>query len=175
LVAGSGYLYHAAKLAKYPVTTPVIGFVLVIVGLALAVIGIRRALKPLAIVMDRDGIVPDSRYPTARVPWSDLRGAHFAVVEGPSNGSYFASRPRFAIVALELVDPAAFYRRWDAAKRPWLGYDTGVRPDYFPIHCETLSGAERNRLMNAIRRGIAQYGKSAPDANPQTVYDLFFS
>ncbi|HZX82676.1 MAG TPA: hypothetical protein VFF19_03850 [Reyranella sp.] len=148
---------------------------LVILGVALAVIGIRRALKPMAIVIDHDGIVPDSRYPAQRVPWSDLRGAHFAVVEGPSNGSYFASRPRFAIVALELVDPAAFYRRWDAAKRPWLGYDTGMRPDYFPIYCEALGGAERNRLMYAISHGITRYGKPAPDANPRTVYDLFFS
>jgi hypothetical protein len=173
LTIGAGYLYHAVKLEKYSVTTPIVGFVVVIAGVAIMAIGIRRWLEGSAgLIIDQEGIVPNPRRPAERVLWSDLRGAHLAVVE-IQVPPYAVPPRRLPIVALELVDPAGFYRRWDAGRRPWLGYDTAVRPDYFPIYHAGLN-TDASRLMNIIKEGIARQGHLAPDGSPQRTYQLFF-
>jgi hypothetical protein len=173
-VAGVGYVYHATRLDVYPVTTPIVGFVVVIAGLVVAGFGFRRALKPMALIIDHEGIVPNDRFPAQRVLWPELRGAHFAFAELPSNNTYFRSRPKLPVVALELVDPVGFYRRWDANGPPRLGYDTGMRPDHFPIYYQGLK-IDGGCLMAAIQEGIARHGRPAPDAEPQTIYPLFFN
>jgi hypothetical protein len=100
-------------------------------------------------------------------------GCAFVRRQGAPYGILFQIRPKLPIVALDLVDPQAFYRRWDSFKRPWLGYDSGVRSDYFPIYYTGLD-TDVNRLMYIIKEGVARNGHLAPDANPQRTYGLFF-
>jgi hypothetical protein len=128
--------------------------------------------RPPALVIDGDGIVPNPRKPSSRVAWSDLRGAHLAVVEPPST-TVWGPRFRHRIVALELVDPAAFWGRRKARWGRWLAYDTGVRRDYFPLEYGWLD-TDIDRLMYVINTGIERNGHPAPDREPRTLYKAAF-
>lgn len=173
-VTGVGYFSYAGLLARYPTTAPIIGFVLVILGLAGSAMAIYWLLKrPVGLVIDHEGILP-TRRPSDRVRWSDLKGAHLAEVRsGVVYGPFGTFPQKDQVVALELVDPQGFYKRRNANKRRWLGYDTGARPDYFPISYAHLD-THASRLLYLVTEGIARRGRLAPDARPQTIYPLVF-
>lgn len=175
-VTGLGYFFHASMLARHPTAASIIGFVLVVLGLAGSAMSIYWLLKrPAGLIIDHEGIVPNPRRPADRVRWSDIRGAHLAEVRsGFASGPFGTFPQRAEIVALELVDPVAFHRRRDATRRRWLGYDTGVRPDYFPIHYTHLD-MHAFQLLHLVTEGVARQGRLAPDARPQTTYPMIFS
>jgi len=75
---------------------------------------------------------------------------------------------------MELVDPQAFYKRRDANKRRWLRYDTGARPNYFPISYASLD-MDASRLLRLVTEGVDRQSMLASDAHPQTIYPPFFS
>jgi hypothetical protein len=175
IVAGVGWLYYATKLDKYPIAAPVVAALCASLAAVAGYVGIRLLLKPPpGLIIDREGIVPNPRRPADRVLWSDLKGAHLAEVRtGAYYGPFLTVPQKAKIVALDLVDPQTFHKRRAAGKRPWLGYDTGVRSDYFPIYYAGLY-TDVNRLMYIIKEGIARNGHLALDANPQRTYRLYF-
>lgn len=175
LVVAIGYGLHAALLARAPTTAAILGLVIAISGFALIAISTYWLLsRPAGLIIDRRGIILNPRRPAERLVWSDLKGAHLAVMAGPRK-SIFVPRSwtDSPIIALELADPSAFHKRRESTKRRWLGYDTGIRPDYVPIY---YSGLDTNgsHLMHLVQEGIARQGRPAPDVNPQRTYQLFF-
>ena len=145
--------------------------VIAVLGICLAAV-LLWAARPPALVIDSEGILINPRRPAERILWTDLKGAHLAVIKICSTG-FFAIQLRRKIVALDLVDPPAFHKRREAGKRRWLGYDTGVRTEYVPIYYEYLD-TEVRRLMYLVSEGIARQGRPDPDPNPRTTYDAFF-
>jgi hypothetical protein len=174
--AGVGWFCYSTKLAKHPVAAPVVAIVFGVVAVVAICIGVRRLLRPpLGLIVDREGIVPNPRRPADRILWTDLKGAHYAIIEDDLYVFTFPLwiRLRSPIVALDLADPQAFHRRRGAGKRPWLGYDTSMRSDYVPIYYSRLD-TDASRLMRIIEEGIARQGRPAPNTNPQTTYGRFF-
>ena len=179
LIFGLGHLYYAKKIARYPVAAPIIGFGLVVTGIAVAGIGIHRLVRrPMVLIVDREGVVPDARHPERRLLWSDLRGARYDAVEVRTYGSLTYGSPinfrrNVPIIALDLVDAQKVYARWAAVGRPWLGYDTGVRSDLIPLYYKGYD-TDAVRLMRAIQAGIMRHGRPGPaNANSYTAHDLF--
>jgi hypothetical protein len=168
-----GGLISLAQQARHPV----VATIALVAGVALGLAVIVRAVvvwrqRPPALVIDRVGIVPNPRKPASRVAWSDLSGAHLALLE-PPNTTTWGPRFRYKIVALELVDPADFWRRREMRWGRWLGYDTGVRRDYFPLPYGGLD-TDSDRLMYIIRTGIQRNGRPAPARDPRAIYESFF-
>ncbi len=174
MVAGMGWLLWLAVIGRQPVGAYVVASLFSLGGVLIVYFGIRALINPPPIlVIDRQGIVVDARRSRDVILWSDLKGAHIAVIEGRAGYGLFAPKIRWEIVALELVDPRAFYERLDADKPRWLGRDTGVRPDHYPISCESLS-IEAWQLSLIVRNGIERQGRLNPDPIPQTTYQPFF-
>jgi hypothetical protein len=135
--------------------------------------GIRVLISPpTVLVIDTQGITVDPKRSKEFIPWSDLKGAHLAVVESGAGG---VPKPGMGspIVALELVDPQALYTRLDADKPRWLGRDTGMHPNHYRIYCGNLD-AKPSRLLDILDEGIRRQGRPNPDPAPQTVYQPFF-
>jgi hypothetical protein len=174
LLAGLGWLLWRQTVGWYPLGGHIVGLLTAVCSGLLVCLGIRSMVRPrVALVVDRDGIVADPRAPSERVLWSDLKGAHLAVIESRS-GHWLVPRIRTRIVALELVDAAGVYARLDAGKPRWLGYDSGVRPDHFAIPYDDLE-IDGSRLMYVIGEGISRHGRPNPDPKPRTVYPAFFA
>lgn len=174
VIAGAGWLLWLAIIPTQPVGADVIASLFAIGGGLAVCLGIGALISPPpALVIDRHGIIPDPRHSSDLILWSDLKGAHVAVVEERAGTSLFAPKIRSEIVALELVDPRAFYARLDAGKPRWLGLDTGARPDHFPIYCGHLQ-TEPWRLLRLLNEGIRRQGRPNPDPVPQIVYQPFF-
>jgi len=175
LVVAIGYGSYAALFARAPTLAVIFGLAIAIFGLGSIAMGFHWLLsRPVGLVIDRHGITLSPRRPAERLPWSDLKGAHLAVIAGPRKSMFVPrSWTDTPIIALELADPSGFHRRRESTQRRWLGYDTGVRPDYVPIHHSGLD-TDSYRLLYIVREGIVRQGRPAPEANPQTTYDLLF-
>lgn len=173
--AAIGWLFYWAGLSKYPVAAHVVVVLLTTIGALALCIGIRLLVRPPpALVIDSEGIGVDPRHPADRVLWADLKGAHSAVVEFPLYlVGPIAIRSKSKIVALDLVDPGAFHDRRERRRRPWLGYDTGMRPEYFPIHYGWLD-IDAERLMHIVNEGIERYGHATPNSALPKTYPAFF-
>jgi hypothetical protein len=176
VTAAIGWFFYWATLAKYPVAAHVFVVLFATLGAVVFYIGIRYLVRPPpALIMDSEGIVASPQRPSDRVLWADLRGAHFAVVEFPAYWlGPIAIKEKSKIVALDLVDPRAFYDRRDRRKRPWLGYDTGMRPEYFPIYFEQLD-VNAEHLMSLVNEGIVRYGHASRSSELPRSYPAFFS
>ena len=176
MTAAIGWFFYEIGLAKHPVAANVVAILLTTLGGLAFCIGIRFLVRPQpALIIASEGIVANPRRPTDRIRWSDLKGAHLAVLEAPV---YLLGpvtiRQKSKIVALDLVDPHAFYDERATSRRRWLGYDTGVRQDYFPIHYGWLD-TDAESLMSIINEGIARYGRPMPNPVPAKTYQAFFS
>lgn len=174
-VAAIGYGVYSTSLTRDPIAAWILCLILAILGFALMAVSIYCLVsRPVRLIIDRHGIVLDAKRPTGRLPWSDLKGAHLAVMAGPRRSIFIPrSWTDSPIIALELADSASFHRQRESTKRRWLGYDTGVRPDYVPLYYSGLH-IDSFRLLHIIREGIIRQGRPAPAANPQTSYDQFF-
>jgi hypothetical protein len=175
MTAAIGWFFYWAELAKHPVAAHVVVVLFSTLGAVVFCISIRHLVRPpAALIIDSEGIVANPRRPADRVMWTDLKGAHLAVVEVPVYWlGPIAIRQKWKVVALDLVDPHAFYDRRDMRRRPWLGYDTSVRPEYFPIHYEQLD-TNADRLMHLINEGIARYGHAVSNSALPNTYPAFF-
>ncbi|MDP1753249.1 MAG: hypothetical protein Q8L22_27670 [Reyranella sp.] len=175
MTAANGWFFYGIELAKHPVAANVVVILFTTLGGLAFCISIRFLVRPpRALIIDSEGIVANLRRPADRVLWADLKGAHLAVVEVPVYWlGPIAIRQKWKIVALDLVDPRAFYDRRDMRRRPWLGYDTGMRPEYFPIHYEQLD-TDADRLMYIINEGIARYGHAILNSSLPKTYPAFF-
>ena len=176
MTATIGWFLYWAALAKHPVVALVVVILFMTLGAVFFCIGVWHLVRPSpALIINSEGIVANPRRPTDRIRWSDLKGAHLAVLEAPV---YLLGpitiRQKSKIVALDLVDPRAFYDERAARRRRWLGYDTGVRQDYFPIYYGWLD-TDAERLMSIISEGIACYGRPMPNPVPAKTYHAFFS
>jgi hypothetical protein len=124
-----------------------------ILGIAGVLVGARLAWKPpLGLIVDRDGIVTNPQKPDSRILWSDIKGAHLS--EQIHRSAYLlVPTTRTKIVALELVDPDAFYDRRATFGPRWSGY--GITRDYFPLRCGNLD-IDADKLVYIVNHGVEQ-------------------
>ncbi len=120
---------------------------------------------PTALVIDSRGITVGYGTTPDRILWSDLRGAHEATFE--LNGS--RTKPT-SFIALELVDPRAFYARLDAKRSRPSRVGPALRHDHYPLAVSDLD-ADASDILLKIQEGIRRLGRFRPDTAPRTNYN----
>lgn len=116
-------------------------------------------------MIDSRGITVGYGTAADRILWSDLRGAHGATFQ--LNGS--RTKPTF-FIALELVDPRAFYTRLYADRSRPSGLGAALRHDHYPLAVSDLE-ADASDILLKIQDGIRRLGQARPDMVPRTIYN----
>ncbi len=78
------------------------------------------------------------------------------------------TKPTF-FIALELVDPRAFYARLYAGRSRPSGLGAALRHDHYPLQVSDME-ADASELLLKIQEGIRRLGQSRPDTVPRTIY-----
>lgn len=161
------WLWHSF-VPTHPVAAHLYGFIVVATGALGLCLAVRNLIRPVpfAIQISDKGITAYRGRSPDLILWSDIKGAH-AAVEGDG-------RVDVPIVALELVNPRPFYARLDADKPRWLGPDTGLRPNYYPLPCTGLD-VRSEQILLAVNRAICRWGTAHPDPAPETRYGPIFT
>ena len=120
---------------------------------------------PTALVIDSHGIMVGYGTTPDRILWSDLRGAHGATFELAGS----RTKPTF-FIALELVDPRAFYARLHADRSRPSGLSAALRHDHYPLPVSDLE-ADASDILLKIQEGIRRLGQFRSDTAPRTVYN----
>lgn len=166
--AALGWWLWLSFVPTHPVAADIYGFIVVATGTLGLYLAIRNLIRPVpfAIRISDKGITAyRGRCPDV-ILWSDIKGAH-AAVEGDG-------RVDVPIVALELVNPRPFYARLDADKPRWLGPDTGLRPNYYPLPGTGLD-MEPEQILLAVNGAIRRWGTANPDPSPETRHGPIFT
>lgn len=120
---------------------------------------------PTVLVIDSQGITVGYGTAADRILWSDLRGAHGATLQ------LVGSRTKpTSFIALELVDPRAFYARLDADRSRPSKVGAAWRHDHYPLHVTDID-ADASDILLKIQEGIRRLGQFRPDTAPRTVYN----
>ena len=166
--SGLGWWLWRSFVSTHPVAAYVYGFIIFATGALGLFIAVRNLIRPVpfAIRISEKGITAYRGRSPDLILWSDIKGAHAAIVGRKEDN--------LQIVALQLVDPRSFYARLDADKPRWLGPDTGLRPDYYPL---TSTGLDRTsgQVLLAVNEAIHRWGMANPDPSPKTSYDILFT
>lgn len=120
---------------------------------------------PTALVIDSHGITVGYGTTPDRILWSDLRGAHGATFELAGS----RTKPTF-FIALELVDPRAFYARLHADRSRPSGLGAALRHEHYPLPVSDLE-VDASDILLKIQEGIRRLGQFRPDTAPRTVYN----
>lgn len=166
--SGLGWWLWRSFAPTHPVAAPVYGFIVVAIGALGLYLAVRNLIRPVpfAIRISDTGITAYRGRSPELILWSDIKGAH-AAVEGDG-------RVNVPILALELVNPRPFYARLDADKPRWLGPDTGLRPNYYPLPC-TGFDMEPAQILRTVNGAIRRWGTANPDPSPETRYGPIFT
>lgn len=166
--SGLGWWLWRSFVSTHPVAAYVYGFILFAIGAFGLFVAVRNLIRPVpfAIQISEKGITAYRGRSPDLILWSDIKGAHAAIVGRREDN--------LQIVALQLVDPRSFYARLDADKPRWLGPDTGLRPDYYPLTSTRLDKTPGQVLL-AVNKAIRRWGMANPDPSPKTSYEILFT
>lgn len=125
--------------------TPAVGWALLTVGGAIALLSARSLAEDKEIVTLDDQGITSSLMPVGMIPWSDIRGAELRAIS------------RMQVIALEVADTESYIKRLPTGRQhiARIAVAAGLPPLYFPL---TGTDGNADQVLTLIRQQVARRG-----------------